>query len=108
MLDSRIVEALVRPASQGTDLSSDEEELLQMLAEGKHIKAIAVVRRTTPADVDDALQRLFLKLAQAASGGGGGAFGRRELVAQAVVGREEQGERPRRPPATRSAEKAGP
>src|SRR2546430_15433763 len=73
MLDSRIVEALVRPASQGTDLSSDEEELLQMLAEGKPIKAIAVARRTTPADVDDALQRLFLKLAQAASGGGAAA-----------------------------------
>src|SRR5256886_3217107 len=70
MLDSRIVEALVRPASQGTDLSSDEEELLQMLAEGKPIKAIPVPRRTTPADADDALQRLFLKLAQPASGGG--------------------------------------
>src|SRR5881398_3997923 len=45
MLDPKIVEALVQPASQGTDLSSDEEELLQMLAEGKPIKAIAVVRR---------------------------------------------------------------
>src|SRR5207249_3186103 len=53
MLDSRIVEALVRPASLGTDLSSDEEELLKMLAEGKPIKAIAVARRTTPADVDE-------------------------------------------------------
>src|SRR5437762_8843535 len=69
MLDSRIVEALVRPARLGTDLTADEEELLKMLAEGKPIKAIAVARRTTPADVDEALQRLFLKLAQAATGG---------------------------------------
>src|SRR2546430_2585659 len=87
-----IGEGLVRPASQGTDLSSDEEELLQMLAEGKPIKAIAVARRTTPADVDDALQRLFLKLAQAASGGAAGALRRLRLLHQAIVDREEQGE----------------
>src|SRR5438128_9868251 len=55
-LDPRIVEALVRPASHGTDLSPDEEESLQMLAEGRPTTAIAVARRTTPADVDDAIQ----------------------------------------------------
>src|SRR5207237_8933797 len=65
-LDPRIVEALVRPASQGTDLSPDEEEILQMLAEGRPIKAIAVARRTTPADADDAIQQLLRKLRQAA------------------------------------------
>jgi len=92
MLDSRIVEALVRPVTQGTDLSADEEELLKMLAEGKPIKAIAVARRTTPADVDEALQRLFLKLAQAASGGAAGALRRLKLLHQAIVDREEQGE----------------
>src|ERR671935_318313 len=59
MLDPRIVEALVRPASQGTDLAPDEEDLLQMLAEGRPIKAIAVSRRTTPADIDDAIEKLF-------------------------------------------------
>src|SRR2546423_14941529 len=52
MLDPRIVEALVRPASQGTDLSPDEEELLQMLAPGRPMKAIAASRRTTPAGID--------------------------------------------------------
>ena len=92
MLDSRIVEALVRPASLGTDLTADEEELLKMLAEGKPIKAIAVARRTTPADVDEALQRLFLKLAQAATGGAAGALRRLKLLHQAIVDREEQGE----------------
>src|SRR5438105_5450134 len=92
MIDSRIVEALVRPAIQGTDLSPDEEELLQMLAEGRPIKAIAVARKTTPADVDDGIQKLFLKLAQAASTGATGALRRLKMLHQAIVDREEQGE----------------
>lgn len=92
MLDPRIVQALVQPASQGTDLSPDEEELLQMLAEGRPIKAIAVSQRTTPADVDDAIEKLFLKLAQAASVGAAGALRRLKLLHQAIVDREEQGE----------------
>jgi adenylate cyclase len=92
MLDPRIVEALVRPASQGTDLTPEEEELLQLLAEGRPMKAIAVAHHTTPADVDDAIQKLFLKLAQAASTGAGGALRRLKLLHQAIVDREEQGE----------------
>jgi len=92
MLDPRIVEALVRPASQGTDLTPDEEELLQLLAEGRTMKAIAVAQGTTPAAVDDAVQKLFLKLAQAASSGASGALRRLKLLHQAIVDREEQGE----------------
>jgi adenylate cyclase len=92
MLDPRIVEALVRPATQGTDLSPEEEELLQLLAEGRPMKAIAVAHGTTPADVDDAIQKLFLKLAQAASSGAAGALRRLKLLHQAIVDREEQGE----------------
>ena len=92
LLDPRIVEALVQPASQGTDLTADEEDLLQQLAQGRPIKAIAVTRRTTPADIDDAIQKLFLKLAQAASSGAAGALRRLKLLHQAIVDREEQGE----------------
>src|ERR1700682_555179 len=92
MLDPRIVEALVRPASQGTDLTPDEEELLQLLAEGGPMKAIAVSHGTTPAAVDDAIQKLFLKLAQAARSGATGVLARRKLLHQAIVDREEQGE----------------
>src|SRR6202022_2181141 len=92
MLDPRIVEALVRPASQGTDLTPDEEVLLQLLAEGRPMKAIAVAQGTTPAAVDDAIQKLFLKLAQAASSGATGALRRLKLLHQAIVDREEQGE----------------
>ncbi len=92
MLDPRIVEALVRPAVQGTDLTHDEEDLLQLLAEGRPMKAIAVAQGTTPAAVDDAVQKLFLKLAQAASSGAAGALRRLKLLHQAIVDREEQGE----------------
>ena len=92
MLDPKIVEALVRPASQGTDLNRDEEDLLQMLAEGRPIKAIAVARKTTPADISDSLEKLFLKLAQGASAGRAGALRRLKLLHQAIVDREEQGE----------------
>ena len=92
MLDPRIVEALVRPASQGTELMPDEEALLQMLAEGRPMKAIAVSRHTTPAAIDDAIEKLFLKLAQAASSGAAGALRRLKLLHQAIVDREEQGE----------------
>ncbi|HVH65233.1 MAG TPA: adenylate/guanylate cyclase domain-containing protein [Candidatus Acidoferrum sp.] len=92
MLDPRIVEALVKPASQGSDLTPEEEDLLQMLAEGRPIKAIAAARRTTPADVDDAIEKLFFKLAQAASTGTASALRRLKMLHQAIVDREEQGE----------------
>jgi class 3 adenylate cyclase/FixJ family two-component response regulator len=92
MLDPLIVEALVRPASQATDLTPKEESLLQMLAEGKPIKAIAVTQRTTPAAVSDDIDTLFLKLAQAATAGAEGALRRLKLLHQAIVNREEQGE----------------
>ena len=92
MLDPLIVEALVRPASQATDLTPQEESLLQMLAEGKPMKAIAVTRRTTPAAVSDDIDALFLKLAQAATAGTEGALRRLKLLHQAIVNREEQGE----------------
>jgi class 3 adenylate cyclase/ActR/RegA family two-component response regulator len=92
MLDPRIVDALVRPASLGAGLTPDEEELLQLVAEGRPMKAIAVAQATTPAAVDEAIQQLFLKLAQAASSGATGALRRLKLLHQAIVDREEQGE----------------
>src|SRR5437588_562690 len=41
---------------------------------------------------DDAIEKLFLKLAQAASSGAAGALRRLKLLHQAIVDREEQGE----------------
>ena len=92
MLDPRIVEALMRPVAQTGGLSAPEEELLRMVAEGKPIKAIAVTQRSTPAVVSDAVEKLFLKLAQEASAGTAGALERLKLLHQAIIDREEQGD----------------
>src|SRR5437763_14959525 len=54
MLDPKIVEALVNPVADTGGLTADDEALLRLIAEGRTIKAIAVVRGTTPAAVSDA------------------------------------------------------
>src|SRR5256886_7911654 len=69
MLDPKIVEALVRPLGEA-DLSPAEEGLLALAAEGRPLNAIAIKRGTTGADVTAAVEQLFLKLAQQATGGG--------------------------------------
>ena len=91
-LDPKIVEALVQPVRSDSGLSPSEEDLLRMVAEGKPIKAIAVVRQTTAADIDDAIEHLFLKLAQGLSTGQHGSLERLKLLHRAIVDREEQGE----------------
>ncbi len=69
LLDPKIVEAMVRPLGEA-DLSPAEEELLAWVAEGRPIKAIAIKRRTTGADVTASVEQLFFKLAKQATGGG--------------------------------------
>src|SRR5256714_2822955 len=63
-----------------------------MGAEGGPRRCTGVSRHTTPAAIDDAIEKLFLKLAQAASSGAAGALRRLKLLHQAIVDREEQGE----------------
>jgi class 3 adenylate cyclase/ActR/RegA family two-component response regulator len=92
MLDPKIVEALVQPVSEDGALTSDEEALLQQVAEGRPIKAIAAAQQTTPADVADAVEKLFLKISQEASAGTAGSLRRLRMLHQAIVDREEQGE----------------
>jgi class 3 adenylate cyclase/DNA-binding NarL/FixJ family response regulator len=92
VLDPKIVEALVRPVTGDGGLTRAEEELLQMIAEGRPIKAIAAVQQTTPAAVADSVENLFLKLSQGASSGATGALKRLRMLHQAIVDREEQGE----------------
>jgi class 3 adenylate cyclase/ActR/RegA family two-component response regulator len=92
VLDPKIVEALVRPVSGEGGLTPGEEDLLQMVAEGRPIKAIAAVQHTTPAAVADSVESLFLKLSQGASTGAAGALKRLRMLHQAIVDREEQGE----------------
>ncbi|GAC1332337.1 MAG: hypothetical protein NVSMB17_11320 [Candidatus Dormibacteria bacterium] len=92
MLDPRIVEAMTRPVTDRSGLSHGEELLLQQVAEGKTIKAIAVGLKTTPASVASDVDALFLKLAQDASAGASGALQRLKSLHQAIIDSEEQGE----------------
>jgi class 3 adenylate cyclase/ActR/RegA family two-component response regulator len=92
VLDPSIVDAMLHPAVRKGDLDAQDEALLEMIAAGKPMKAIAVSRRTTPAAVANDVERVFAKLAESASSGAQGALRRLRLLHQAIVSREEQGE----------------
>jgi class 3 adenylate cyclase/ActR/RegA family two-component response regulator len=91
MLDPAIVAALVNPV-RDDGLSAEDDELLQLVAAGKPIKAIAAARRTTPAAVADDVERLWRRLAEGVSTGTDGALRRLRRLHEAIVEREEQGE----------------
>jgi adenylate cyclase len=90
VLDPKIVEALVRPLDE-VDLSPAEEDLLALVAEGQSIKAIAIKRETTSADVAASVEHLFFKLAKQATGGADAGVRNLRRLHQAIVDREEQG-----------------
>ncbi len=92
MLDPSIVQALVTPARAIGELDEREEQLLQWIAEGRPVKAIAIAWQTLPEAVNDAIEELFLKLAKEASSGRESALRRLRLLQKAIVDREEQGE----------------
>jgi class 3 adenylate cyclase/DNA-binding NarL/FixJ family response regulator len=92
VLDPKIVDALASPLRSDGVLSASEEDLLQLVAEGTPIKAIASTRQTTPADVDAAIEGLFVKLAEGLSAGQHGSLERLKRLHRAIMEREEQGE----------------
>ncbi len=92
MLDPKIVAALTTPISEDATLTRDEEALLQMVAEGRPIKAIATARRTTPEHIDAGIEQLFVKLAEGLSAGRAGSLERLKKLHRALVDREELGE----------------
>ena len=92
LLDPSIVKALVSPVTSAGDLSAEEEDLLQLVAEGRPMKAIAAAQGTTAEAVTDAVEKLLLKLAQQASTGTSSSLRRLRMLHQAIVLREEQGE----------------
>ena len=92
MLDPAIVNAIVAPARSDDELDAREDQLLQWIAEGRPVKAIAATWQTTPEAANDAIEDLFLKLAKEASAGREGALRRLRLLQKAIVDREEQGE----------------
>ena len=92
LLDPAIVKAMVNPVTSAGALSTEDEELLQSVAEGRPMKAIAATQGTTAEAVADAVEKLFLKLAQEASTGASSSLRRLRMLHQAIVLREEQGE----------------
>jgi adenylate cyclase len=92
VLDPQIVEAMVHPVTDSGGLSPAEEELLRMIAEGRPIKAIAAAQGITPAAASEAVEKLFLRVAQDASTGGQSSLRRLRMLHEAIVNREEQGE----------------
>ncbi len=96
MLDPKIVEALTTPVRTEGSLSADDEDLLQQIAQGRAIQAIAAQRRTTPASVNAAIEALFETLAQDLAAGNSKSLDRLKLLQRAIVDRKEQGDALRR------------
>jgi len=92
VLDPAIVESMVHPVTDAGTLSDGEEALLRFVAEGRPIKAIAAAQGTTPAAAAEAVERLFLRIAQGASTGGDTSLRHLRMLHTAIVNREEQGE----------------
>jgi adenylate cyclase len=92
MLDPKIVQALTMPVTGDGTLTTEEETLLDHVAQGTPIKAIAVALKTTPADVDARIEKLWVRLADGVSAGSTAAIGRLKTLQRAIAVREEQGE----------------
>jgi adenylate cyclase len=91
-LDPAIVDALTRPVA-AQSLPPADEELLNQVASGRTIKAIAAARRSTPEAAAKDVERLFLNLARGASAGQEIALRRLRQLHQAIVDQVETGER---------------
>ncbi len=92
MIDPAIVSALVSPVRRTGGLDPEDDALLEMIAEGKPIKAIAAATHSTPAAVEAQVERLFVRLAEGVTTGTAGALDRLKRLHWAIVSREEQGE----------------
>ena len=92
LLDSKIVEGLTNPVRADSSLSADEETLLQHIAEGRSVKALARDLKTTTADCNAMIEALFAKLAEGTAAGSSESLERLKMLQRAIVDRKEQGE----------------
>ncbi|MGZ4793863.1 MAG: adenylate/guanylate cyclase domain-containing protein [Ilumatobacteraceae bacterium] len=92
MLDPAVVSALISPVRRTGGLDAEDDALLEMVAEGKPIKAIAAATKSTPGAVEARVESLFLRLAEGVSTGTAGALDRLKRIHAAIISREEQGE----------------
>lgn len=96
MLDPKIVEGLTTPVRAESALTEAEELLLQQVAEGRTIKAIAAHMNTTPAAADAAVEALFVRLGEGLASGWNDSVKRLRMLQRAIIERKEQGESLRR------------
>ncbi len=92
VLDPKIVEGITTPVRRDAVLSPAEEDLLQQVAEGRTINAIAGHLDTTPAAANTAIEDLFMRLAEGLTSGSADSLKRLRLLQKAIVDRKEQGE----------------
>jgi class 3 adenylate cyclase/DNA-binding NarL/FixJ family response regulator len=92
VLDPKIVEGLTTPVRTDADLSETEEALLQQVAEGRTLNAIATQLHTTPAAADAAIEALFMRLGEGLAAGNSESLRRLRTLQKAIVDRKEQGE----------------
>lgn len=92
MLDPAVVTALMNPVRRTGGLDAADDALLEMVAEGRPIKAIALATQSTPAAVEARVEALFVRLAEGVSAGTAGALDRLKRLHVAIVSRDEQGE----------------
>ena len=92
MLDPAVVSALISPVRRTGGLDAEDDALLEMIAGGKPIKAIAAATGSTPGAVEARVESLFVRLAEGVSAGTAGALVRLKRIHAAIVSREEQGE----------------
>ncbi len=92
MLDPVVVTALMNPVRHTGGLDADDDALLEMIAEGKPIKAIAAATQSTPAAAEARVENLFVRLAEGVSAGTAGALDRLRRMHTAIIAREEQGQ----------------
>lgn len=96
VLDPKIVEGLTTPVRAESALTEAEELLLQQVAEGRTIKAIAAHMNTTPAAADAAVEALFVRLGEGLASGWNDSVKRLRMLQRAIIERKEQGESLRR------------
>ena len=72
--------------------AEQEEALLQLVAEGRPIKAIAAARNITPAAAADEVDKLFLRIGASRRRPAAAALKRLRMLHDAIVSSEEQGE----------------
>lgn len=92
MIDPAVVSALMSPVRRTGGLDAEDDALLEMVAEGRPIKAIAASTNTAPAAVEARVEGLFVRLADGVSAGTAGALDRLKRLHAAIISREEQGE----------------